>query len=368
MKITVNRNVILPPLQMLIGVVERRQTLPILSNVLIKLEKSQAIVTATDLEVEMAVTVGVSDGDGEEGRCTLPARKFVDICRALGDEAVLDMNVEGEKCVIKAGRSRFKLATLPADEFPNVGAVEGSLLFSAEETALASLFSATQFAMAQQDVRYYLNGMLLDLYPGEVRAVATDGHRLAVAKRELQVEIPDNQQFIVPRKAVMELTRLLVRENSKVAVYRSDKHLRLQTSDWVFTTKLVDGRFPEYQRVIPEGADKLVLIDREALRQALVRVSILTNEKYKSVRIVAERGVMRIQANNPEQEEAVEDVPASYDSEAVEIGFNVSYLLDVLSTVKTDNVEIRLSDPSSCCLIAGEGDDTCQYVIMPMRL
>ena len=366
MKFTIQREAILKPLQLISGVVERRQTLPILANVLLKADSDSLTLTATDLEVELVVSTGLDGTDG--GSTTLPARKFMDICRALPEGASLEISVDKERALIRSGKSRFVLATLPASEFPAVDEIRPVLSFSMEQSKLKRLIERTQFAMAHQDVRYYLNGLLLEVSNGELRAVATDGHRLAYCQQPSSIEIDEIQQIIVPRKGIMELQKLLEDSEQTVEIEIGPNHLRMSAADLRFTSKLIDGRFPDYQRVIPQNTDKVVVANREDLRQAVLRTSILTNEKYRSIRLQLEPNVLRVLAHNPEQEEAEEEVGVDYSGASLEIGFNSTYVLDALQAVADDNVEIRLSDANSCCLIHAPGAIDSKYVVMPMRL
>lgn len=366
MKFTIQREAILKPLQTVSGVVERRQTLPILSNVLVDVSSAGLALTATDLEVEMRVTAPLDSPQG--GKTTLPARKFMDICRALPEGAQLDISVEKDRAVIKSGKSRFVLATLPAGEFPSIEEMRPSLEFSIAQGMLKRLIERTQFAMANQDVRYYLNGLLLEMDANELRAVATDGHRLAYCSIPNSIKIEENQSVIIPRKGIGELQRLLSDIDLPVQVQIGTNHIRVMTDELKFTSKLIDGRFPDYQRVIPQNADKLVIADRDILRHAVQRTSILTNEKYRSIRLQLEPGTLKVLAHNPEQEEAEEEIAVDYAGGGLEIGFNSTYIADALAAVTGDTVELRLSDPNSCCLIQAAGDTHCKYVVMPMRL
>ena len=366
MKFTIQREAILKPLQLISGVVERRQTLPILSNVLLKADANRLTMIATDLEVELVVSTGLDGTDA--GKTTLPARKFMDICRALAEGAKLEIIVEKERAQIRSGKSRFVLATLPAEEFPAVDEIHPILKFAIEQDKLKQLIDRTQFAMAHQDVRYYLNGLLLEVANGEIRTVATDGHRLAFCQLNSSIEMDENQQIIVPRKGVMELQKLLADNDQTVEIEVGSNHIRMSATDMRFTSKLIDGRFPDYQRVIPQNTDKTVVANREDLRQAVLRTSILTNEKYRSIRLQLEPNVLRVLAHNPEQEEAEEEVSVEYAGAPLEIGFNATYVLDALQAVADESVEIRLSDANSCCLIHAPGNSDCKYVVMPMRL
>lgn len=366
MKFTIQREAILKPLQTVSGVVERRQTLPILSNVLVDVSPTGIALTATDLEVEMKVFTPLDTPEG--GRTTLPARKFMDICRALPEGAQLDISVEKDRAVIKSGKSRFVLSTLPAVEFPNIEEMRPVLEFSIAQGVLKHLIERTQFAMANQDVRYYLNGLLLEVDANELRAVATDGHRLAYCSIPNDIKIEENHSVIVPRKGIGELQRLLSDIDMPVQVQIGTNHIRVMTNELKFTSKLIDGRFPDYQRVIPQNPDKLVVAERDTLRHAVQRTSILTNEKYRSIRLQLEPGTLKVLAHNPEQEEAEEEISVDYLGGGLEIGFNSTYILEALAAITEDTVELRLSDANSCCLIQAAGDMHCKYVVMPMRL
>lgn len=368
MKFSIQRDNILKPLQSIATVVERRQTLPVLSNILMSIKSNALTITATDLEVEMSANTMLKAG--EEGDITLPARKLVDICRALSEGADIQFDIDMDKgrAVIKSGKSRFTLASLPAAEFPNIEDVKGIFEFSVPQRTLKYLIEKTQFAMAQQDVRYYLNGLLLEVSKNNIRAVATDGHRLAMCVKEEDVEPADVIQVILPRKGVSELSKLLSESDADVKITIGNNHIRVILDDYVFTSKLIDGKFPDYERVIPKNSDKRVVAQKEPMRQALVRTSILSNEKYRGIRLHLETGQIIAQANNPEMEEAEEAFEVNYDGPAMEIGFNVSYLLDALGAIDTEEVDISLGDSNSSCVLSPSENSQCTYVIMPMRL
>lgn len=366
MKIVANKDALLTPLQQVGGVVERRQTLPILANVLINAEKDLLTVTATDLEVEMRTRIAVKC-DGEMD-FTLPARKLIDICRALPDGANVTIDVGGEKAKVISGRSRFTLGTLPAQDYPVIEPTASSHRFSVTQKILKRLIDKTHFAMAQQDVRYYLNGMLLELDGSSIRSVATDGHRLALSEADCDMGTELEVQVIIPRKAVLELSRLLSEEDKPVDIDISSNHIRLSLNDTIFTSKLIDGKFPDYQRVIPMDSNKTVIAETETLKQALQRTSILSNEKYRGIRFQFSPGTLELLAHNPEQEEAKEELEIDYDDEELVIGFNVGYLLEVLNVMDSDKVRLSLSDPNSSCLIEDASNSDSRYVIMPMRL
>jgi len=366
MKFSIERDLLLKPLQSLCGVVEKRQTLPILSNLLVKVEKNKLYLTATDLEVEMHTSISVKGTD--PGETSFSARKFLDICRTLPEGALIDVSKDASKVTIKSGKSRFSLTTLDPSEFPSVDAVEQGVSFSIAQNTFRRLIENTQFAMAQQDVRYYLNGLMLELSQKGLRCVATDGHRLAMCDGDVEIRTPEIKQVIVPRKAIIELGRLLDTTDDEIRVDVGTNHIHTVFGETTFTSKLIDGRFPDYQRVVPQGGNKIVIADKELLKQSLTRVSILSNEKYRGVRFTVSDGLLQVQAHNPDQEEAEEELSVDYTGGDLEIGFNVTYFIDVLNVIPTDKVQIVLLDSSSSCLIQEPGNEDCKYVVMPMRL
>lgn len=367
MKFTTNREALLRPLQLVTGVVERRQTLPVLANLLVVAGEDGLALTGTDLEVELvAVERGVDIG--EPGEITIPARKLADIWRSLPEGAEVTVQVEGDRAIVRSGRSRFTLATLPAADFPKVESGPGDLKIELAQSELRRLLDRVSFSMAQQDVRYFLNGMLLEVTGDHTRTVATDGHRLAMCTLGQGVEGSDRVQAIVPRKGVLELGRLLDDSDESVVLHMGANHLRVTLGSYTLTTKLVDGKFPDYEKVVPRRADRSMSGDRDTLRQAFARASILSNEKYRGVRLTLEPEQLTIQANNPEQEEAEEVVPVEYAGDRLEIGFNVSYLQDVLNVLESDSVSLSVADANSSALIEGAGNDEALYVVMPMRL
>jgi DNA polymerase-3 subunit beta len=364
MKFTAEREHILAALQAAIGVVERRQTMPILANVLLSAKDNRLSVTATDLEVELVA--GADIKSGSDGAITLPGRKLLDICRSLPDGAKITVAQEGERVQLKAGKSRFTLSSLPAAEFPVIDEMNVQQTLDIPQADLKRLLDKTHFSMAQQDVRYYLNGMLLETDGKMLRSVATDGHRLALCEMDLASK-GKGQQIIVPRKGVLELQRLLGSEGV-VSLTIGSNHIRAQIGDIRFTSKLIDGRFPEYSRVIPANPPRLVQADRDVLRSALQRTAILSNEKYRGIRLALKGNSMTLQAHNPEQEEAEEEIEVQYDGEDLEVGFNVNYLLDAIAAIEGSEVEIGLTDANSSCLIRAPDNSSSRYVVMPMRL
>ncbi len=365
MKLSAAREVLLKPLQAVIGVVERRQTMPILSNVLLVAKNGQLAITATDLEVELVASAEVDVESG--GEITVSGRKLLDICRALPEGAGVTVNASAEKLFVRSGRSKFSLATLPAAEFPTVEDIKAGQTITVPQEVLAKLIEKTHFSMAQQDVRYYLNGMLLETGGQHLRAVATDGHRLALSQAELDGPPLDEQQVIVPRKGVLELQRL-IGGDGELDIELGSNHVRIQLEGIRFTSKLIDGRFPEYERVIPQESSNEMMADRTLLKGALQRTAILSNEKYRGIRLIIRENGVVLQAHNPEQEEAEEELEVSYSGEDIEIGFNVNYLLDALGAVEGDEITLSVQDSNSSCLIRQPGMDDCKFVVMPMRL
>jgi DNA polymerase-3 subunit beta len=366
MRFSIQRETLLKRLQHVVGVVERRQTLPVLANLLVVVDASGVSFTGTDLEVEMVARTSADDLDA--GEVTVPARKLFDICRALPDGCRIKFEQNGERVTVSAGRSRFTLATLPATEFPTVDNIELVERVALPEANLKELMDRTGFAMAHQDVRYYLNGMLLDLREHSLRCVATDGHRLAMAETRLDAKIASPRQVIVPRKGISELQGLFEPGDGIVELEFARNHLRVRRGDVTFTSKLIDGRFPDYEAVVPIGADKEVRLQRDDMRAALQRAAILSNEKYRGVKIEVAPNRVRIIAHNPEQEEAVEEVEARTGVSELSVGFNVNYLLDALGAISSEEVLLCLRDGQSSCLVRKPDSDDTRHVIMPLRL
>ncbi len=366
MKFSIQREVFLQPLTQVVGVVERRQTLPVLANFLLVARNGELSVTGTDMEVELVSTVAADIS--QDGEITVPARKLLDIVKALPDGSTIGFSVSEEKATLIAGKSRYTLSTLPAAEFPATDQVETVDEVSLPEKSLKTLIDKTAFAMANQDVRYYLNGMLFDFSDGTLRVVATDGHRLAVCDHDGDVALKGDRQLIVPRKGVLELGRMMGDSDDEVVLALGRSHVRLVKAGTRFTSKLIDGRFPDYGAVIPVGADKQVLADRDLLTHALQRAAILSNEKYKGVRLEANGNMLKIIAHNPQHEEAVEEIEVELNFESLAVGFNVTYLLDALMALETDMVSMELKDPNSSCLVSAPDSDLNRHVVMPLKL
>jgi len=365
MNISVKRDNLLKSLQSIIGVVERKQTMPILANVLINLDNNKLSITATDLEVELISTLNVKSEN--IGSFTAPGRKLLDICRALPAGADMSISQSDKKIIISSGKSKFNLATLPENEFPVIKNIDQNDTIKINQKELKRIIDKTHFSMAQQDVRYYLNGLLLEVDSGTIRAVATDGHRLATSTTQQDQEQEAGKQVIIPRKGVIELQRLLDGEGD-IKIGLGSNHIQVKLQSLCFTSKLIDGRFPEYGRVIPSDTSNQLLADKEGLRSALQRTAILSNEKYRGIRLIIKQNELTIQAHNPEQEEAEESMQIKYDGNEIEIGFNVNYLIDALNSVESENVVLSLVDNNSSCLITDPKEDQSKFVIMPMRL
>jgi len=366
MRFSLQREALLKPLAQVVNVVERRQTLPILANLLTKIENSQLSLTGTDLEVEMVARCPLIDAVA--GETTIPARKLFDIVRALPDGSTVTLQLAGEKVTIQAGRSRFSLSSLSAQDFPQIDEEESIERVEVPESTLKELIERTSFAMAQQDVRYFLNGLLFDLSETGLRCVATDGHRLAVCEAPLDSPSEQKRQLIVPRKGVQELQRLLEGGNRVLTLELGRTHLRVKRDDVSFTSKLIDGKFPDYTAVIPIGANQEVRVERDTLRAALQRAAILSNEKYHGVRLEISPGLLRIQSHNPEQEEALEEVEAETNVDGLSVGFNVNYLLDALNALRGEQVLLMLRDANSSALLREPENELSRHVVMPLRL
>ena len=366
MKFTIERNHLIKPLQQVSGALGGRPTLPILGNLLLKVEDNTLLITATDLEVELVARIQL-EGEFEAGSITVPSRKFLDICRGLPDDAVITVVLDSERIQMRSGRSRFSLTTLPASDFPNIEDWQSEVEVTLSQAELRTLIEKTQFSMANQDVRYYLNGMLFEIDGSTLRSVATDGHRMAVSQTALSAEF-NTQQVIVPRKGVQELVKLLDSPENPVTLQIGQSNVRANVNNFTFTSKLVDGRFPDYRRVMPQSSNKTLEASCDELRQAFSRAAILSNEKFRGVRVNLAGTEMRITANNPEQEEAEEMLDVNFQGDDLEIGFNVSYVLDVLNTLRCKQVRFSMSDANASALIENADDDSAMYVVMPIRL
>ncbi|MBK1641368.1 DNA polymerase III subunit beta [Chromatium okenii] len=366
MEFTVNREILLPALGKVTGIIERRQTLPILSNLHLVASDNQVTLTGSDLEIEVKTALPVALETA--GEITLPARKLVDICRSLTEGSEIRLRMKEDRCLVTSGRSRFTLGVLPATEFPLMAAVQDGFEFAITESVFKRLLDKTAFSMAQQDVRYYLNGILLDFNPATLTVVATDGHRLAKFTSDVVVNMTDARQVIIPSKTVLELRRQLSNSDGDVTIILGEKSCHMVIGNLTMTTKLIDGRYPEYERVIPHNLTEVAFLKKDELKRALARTAILSNEKYKGVRLNFDPGTLKLQAQNPEQEEAEEDIELEYNSDSIAIGFNVSYLVDVMNVIDGNEVQVQFQDANSSSIWRGRNADDEAYVVMPMRI
>lgn len=366
MKFTVTRRSLLKPLQQVANTLSSRPIYPVLSNLLLRVEDNLLMLMGSDLEVELVTQVALAE-ENQPGAITVPARKLLDICRGLPEGATIMASLSNNHMQIQSGRSRFLLSTIPADNFPHLNNWQSEVEFFLPQATLKSLIECTQFSMAHQDVRYHLNGMLFETEGETLRCVATDGHRLAVCSANIAQPLP-SQSVIVPRKGVLELLRLLEASDDPMKLQIGRNHVRATVSHTRFTAKLVDGRFPDHRLVLPKQANKLLEANGDQLRQAFIRAAILSNEKCRGVRLQLNPGQLKITANNPEQEESEEILDVTYHGEPLEIGFNVSYILDILNALKCEQVRLHLTDAISGTLIEDCNRRQAAYVVMPMHL
>lgn len=367
LNIQCKRDTLLVPLQSVSGIVERRHTLPILSNVLLEKKGEVLTLLATDIEIQITTEQTGAAGDGD-GAVTVSAKKLLDILRSLPDSADISFVQDEKRVQLKAGKSRFNLQTLPAQDFPMMVINEGeSQRITVTQAQFKQLISKTQYAMASQDVRYYLNGLLLLVEGNELRAVSTDGHRLAYTAQTLETEHP-RLEMIVPRKTILELNRLLSDTDALLSISMTANQLKFEFGAATLVTKLIDGKFPDYQRVIPQTLRNQIAVNRTSLMQAMQRVAILTNEKFRGVRLLLTENSLKIVAANAEQEEAQEEIEVAYSGDTLDVGFNVGYLLDVLNNIQTEEVLWSFNDANSSSLITIPGNDQFKYVVMPMRI
>ena len=358
---------VLSALQSVAGIVERRHTLPILANVMIRKTGSQIQLTTSDLEIQIR-TSAVLDGDVGNFTTTVGARKLIDILRTMPSDQTVSLESNQNKLILKGGKSRFTLQSLPAEDFPLVQeAANFGPVFSVPQKTLKALLSQVSFAMAVHDIRYYLNGILFVAEGKQLSLVATDGHRLAFSSATLDVEVP-RQEVILPRKTVLEMQRLLSDKEGAIEMQFAGNQAKFSFEGMEFVTKLVEGKFPDYNRVIPKNHKNIITLGRTTLLASLQRTAILTSEKFKGVRLNIEPGTLRVASNNAEQEEAVDELDIDYAGDALEIGFNVTYLIDALTNMEQDMVKMELADSNSSALLTIPDDAAFKYVVMPMRI
>jgi DNA polymerase-3 subunit beta len=362
-----SKDALLKPLQAVAGVVERKHTLPILSNVLLEVVGGRVAFIATDLELQ--ITTWMEDQSAADAAFTVSARKLLDISRSLSDVENIALDLNNDQLKVQSGRSRFNLQTLPSRDFPKLQIPEGQgLNFSLPQGLIKQLLSRVQYAMAVQDIRYYLNGMLFSVQGKRLTVAATDGHRLAVDGTDMEEEVEQGVDVILPRKTVLELGKLLNDSDDPVHIQVNQNQVVFRRSDFELRSKVVDGKFPDWQRVVPVGHDKRFAIQRQRLSQSLNRAAILTNDKYRGVRIALTPESLRIACSNNEQEEAQEELDIDYQGDPLDIGFNIQYLQDVLNNIVSESVLCSFGDPTSSLLITVPGEENFRYVVMPMRI
>jgi len=366
MQIKINREVLLKPLMNVTGIVERRHTLPILSNLLLEASNNQIKMTATDLEMQISLTLNTAF-DGELST-TVSAKKLLDICRSLPESAEIDMTNKDSRILLKAGRSRFNLQTLPSADYPVMTKTDGAAIsITLSQIALKKLLKQVEFAMAQQDIRYYLNGLLLEVDGNSLNIVGTDGHRLSFTSTQLDQSY-DKTEVILPRKTIIELIKLLEDNDEEITIEVANGQANFSFGDIKLISKVIDGKFPDYNRVIPEGHGNSFSANRLGVLTAMQRASILSNEKYRGIRMVLTENNLKLISTNTEQEEAEEELEIEYAQQALDIGFNVTYLIDVLNNVTDDEITFSFADANSSCLITTASDENYKYVVMPMRI
>lgn len=367
MNIKINRDTLLKPLTSVSGIVERRHTLPILSNLLLEANEEKIVLTATDLEMQISLSIITSVGG--DLSTTISAKKLLDICRALPENTDINLTTTDSRIAVKAGKSKFNLQTLPAADYPKMSKVadENKTLVTIAQNTLKQLLKQVEFAMAQQDIRYYLNGLLFEVNANRLNVVGTDGHRLSFTSTELTQSYEKNE-LILPRKTVIELIKLLEENDEEVFIEIASGQVNFNFGNIRLISKVIDGKFPDYTRVIPTGHQNHFTVNRQSILLAMQRASILSNEKYRGIRLVLNQNNLRLISTNTEQEEAEEELEIVYGGDSIDIGFNVTYMIDVLNNVNTENIMFSFADANSSCLVTVPGDDHYKYVVMPMRI
>lgn len=367
MNIKIDREALLKPLSSVSGIVERRHTLPILTNLLLEAKQDTLTLTATDLEMQISLSLPATPSS--DIATTVSARKMLDICRALPDQSQITLEITDNRMQVKAGKSRFNLQTLPAGDYPMMakGGGDTSLTLTLAQNQLKRLLRQVEYAMAQQDIRYYLNGLLFEVNGNRLNVVGTDGHRLSFTSTELQQSY-EKQELILPRKTILELIKLLDDSDDEVSIEVSANQANFAFSGIRLISKVIDGKFPDYTRVIPNGYQNTFEVNRQMLLLAMQRASILSNEKYRGIRMVLGKDSLRLISSNSEQEEAEEELEINYGGDPLDIGFNVTYMIDVLTNVGTETITFSFADANSSCLVTVPGDDNYKYVVMPMRI
>lgn len=366
MKFIINRELLLTPLQQIVNVIEKRQTMPILANVLFKLSRNQLTLTGTDLEVQIVAQVTLENE--VEGSITIPARKLLDICRLLPSAADIKFELVDNKLKIKSGRSRFSVSTLSADDYPDfeMSAMDCKFFMPASQLKLA--LDKTTFCMANQDIRYYLNGLMLSIFNQQLKMVGSDGHRLSIYEDSIEQETGIELRIIIPRKGVLELVRLLDNAEQEVQVEFSRNNIRVVIDNLIFSAKLVDSKYPDFSKVFAQEFNSPIHVQKDVLKDALTRVSILANEKFKGVEFVIDGNTLTISTNNPEHEEAEEQIAIEYQGQPLAIAFNSQYILDAVANLDSDLAVLTIAENSSCCFIEQPSEQQYRFIVMPMRL
>ena len=366
MNIQINRETLLKPLSSVTSIVEKRHTLPILSNLLLETKANKIQLTATDLEMQISLSIDTATGG--EISTTISAKKLLDICRSLPDNSDINLATNDSRVTLKAGKSRFNLQTLPAADYPVMSKTQGqSTLVTIAQNQLKALLKQVEFAMAQQDIRYYLNGLLFEVTANRLNIVGTDGHRLSFTSTELKQNF-EKQEVILPRKTVIELIKLLDDSEEDVQIEISSAQVNFSFGSIKLISKVIDGKFPDYNRVIPTGHQNIFNIDRLNVLLAMQRASILSNEKYRGIRMVVSNNNLKLISTNSDQEEAEEELEINYSGASLDIGFNVTYLIDVLNNTNSDSITFSFADANSSCLITVPNNNDYKYVVMPMRI
>lgn len=365
MNIKINRDTLLKPLSAVSGIVERRHTLPILSNLLLEAKQDKIVLTATDLE--MQISLSVDTAVGSDLSTTISAKKLLDICRSLPENADINMTTHDSRIQVKAGKSRFNLQTLPAADYPVMAKGQTQTVIRLGQGSLKRLLKQVEFAMAQQDIRYYLNGLLFEVNANRLSVVGTDGHRLSYTSIELAQNY-EKQELILPRKTVIELIKLLDESDDDISIEVASGQVNFSLGNIQLISKVIDGKFPDYTRVIPVGHQNTFTVERMNILLSMQRASILSNEKYRGIRMVLASDSLRMISTNSEQEEAEEELEISYNGDALDIGFNVTYMIDVLNNVASEQIVFSFADANSSCLVTVPDDDNYKYVVMPMRI
>jgi len=366
MKFIINRELLLTPLQQIVNVIEKRQTMPILANVLFQLENNLLILTGTDLEVQIVAQI-ILEND-QQGSITIPARKLLDICRLLPNEADIKFELIDSKLKIQSGRSRFMVSTLQADDYPKFEMSSMDCRFTMQTGQLKKALDKTTFCMANQDIRYYLNGIMLSIFNQQLKLVGSDGHRLSIYEDSISQETGIESRIIIPRKGVLELARLLEDEEQEVQIEFSRNNIRVVIDNIIFSAKLVDSKYPEFNKVFEQDFHSPIHVQKHILKDALTRVAILSNEKFKGVEFVIDGNNLRISTNNPEHEEAEEDITIEYQGPPLSIAFNSQYILEAVSNLDSELAVLTVAENSSCCFIEEPSEQEYKFIVMPMRL